>query len=598
MTDRHHPQLRKSAQLRTQVTLFVLVGVFLSCFLVAVLAGANTRRALVEQAERDTSATLRQVIKNLTYYLDDMESLASLSNVRSSVIKLLVNDASIATNQSLYYESAKAVREVLIDLSNLRPEITSIMIAGENGALADTTLNLFLKSQVDPQHLEWYQAALGSGGKSVFLPPHLETDAMGRVSSVISLTRPIDISRGAPPLGAICINLSTDTLKSICEQASLGLGSYLFILDDHGNIIYHPSPNAQSAEEEEIIRRVRAGEQSFHLSDLLALSERIESAGYRVCAVVPYSMIVESANRAWSLQMILGAFAAVLMAMLIAWLLARQVFRPLYALQTLMGQVRQGDFSVRAEDSAPNEIGMLAHGFNEMIEDNNALMQQNIRIEKAKRKAEISALQAQITPHFLYNTLDSIVWMADYKPAVAARMADALAKLFRLMLGGGADVVPLRQELEHVEQYLTIQSMRYSSKLEYEIVMEPGLDIENILLPKLLLQPLVENAIYHGIKPADKKCLLRVRAMLDGGDLVLLVLDDGVGMSEETIQKLLTDDSPSEKVLGGIGVKNIDERIHMYCAGNFGLSFLSAPGVGSAVTVRLPAEGVPHPSPD
>ena len=589
---------KKSAALRTQMTLFVLAGVFLSCFLVAVMAGENTRRALVDQAERYTATMMRQVIRNLEYYLDDMESLAALSNVQASVLRLLVNDAPIETNQSRYFENALDVRAVLTDFSMLRPEITSITIVGKNGAMADTSFSLYSVDQVSEAQLAWYQTAFSGDGKPVFLPPHVETDPHGRSMSVISLTRPIAISRGAPPIGAICINLSTATIDRICEDAMAGQDSYFYIIDENGNSIYSPTlpypPDGALPSEEtvgRVLSRALAGEPTFLMDGQMVLTSVIESADYRVCAMLPYQRIVESANQARVLHLALGAVSAVLMAILIAWLLARQVFRPLYALGRLMAHVQKGNFNVHADDTKQNEIGELAAGFNTMTEHSLALMDKNIQIEKQKRKAELDALQAQITPHFLYNTLDSIVWMSEYKPDVAARMADALAKLFRLMLGGGADVVPLEQELEHVRQYLTIQSMRYSSKLNYEITADP--DLNHIRVPKLLLQPLVENAIYHGIKRAGKMCMLRVHAMADLDELVLLVMDDGAGISRSELDSILSGNRKPDPSLGGIGVKNINERIRMYCpGGDFGLIFLSEENLGTAVIVRLPLSGV------
>jgi two-component system sensor histidine kinase YesM len=431
----------------------------------------------------------------------------------------------------------------------------------------------------------------------VFLPPHQITDIYGRAHSVISLTRPIIIFKGASPLGAILINLSTDTLADICAGASSGDSGYIFIVDRAGNYIYHPDPAYRGAQhlptpipDDEIKRMALSGQTSFAYGDRLVLSAAIEGPGYRVIFAMPRSLITGSADRQRALQLLFGAIASAVIALLLSLLLSRRVFRPLDKLRKLMGRVQKGDFSVRAGDTPQNEIGELAGGFNAMIDHNQRLMQKIIETEKGKRKAELDALQSQITPHFLYNTLDSIVWMSNYKPQVAAAMADALAKLFRLMLGGGEDIVPLKQEFEHVAQYLKIQKMRYDSRFEYEIQLDDA--CQSIRVPKLILQPLVENAIYHGVKPTRKKCLLKVEGLLDGDELVLMVMDDGAGMSPQELSRILTAERPSDKALGGVGVKNINERIQLYCPGGYGLSFLSREELGTVAIVRLPAAGV------
>lgn len=588
---------RKLKFLRTQMTLLSFLGVFLSCFLIALMAGESTKRSLVDRAERDAGAMLTQVIHNLEYYLEDMEKLAALSNVQSSVLRMLVNDTDIRINQSQYYVNSQQVRSILTDLSRLRPEITSIAIAGQNGSLADTASNLFSTSQATQDWLSWYAAAMNSDRGSVFLPPHQISDLYGRAQSVISLTRPIIISRGAKPLGAILINLSTDTLAEICSGSGNNESGYIFIIDGGGNYIYHPDPAYRSAAllptslpDDEIKRIALSGKASFDYGDRLVLCAGIDGPGYRVIYTMPRSLITGAADRERVLQIVFGAIASAVIALALSYLLSRRVFRPLDKLRKLMGRVQKGDFNVRADDTPQNEIGELAGGFNSMIDHNQRLMQKIIETEKGKRKAELDALQSQITPHFLYNTLDSIVWMSNYKPQIAAAMADALAKLFRLMLGGGEDIVPLRQEFEHVTQYLKIQKMRYDSKFEYDIELDDA--CQAIRVPKLILQPLVENAIYHGIKPSRKKCLLKVSGFLDGDELALMVMDDGAGMSPEEIARILTAEHVSEKVLGGIGVKNINERIQMYCPGDYGLSFLSSRELGTVAIIRLPASGV------
>ncbi len=593
---------KKATQLRTQMTALSFAGVFLICFLIALMAGGSTKRALVDRAERDAAAMLTQVIRNLEYYLDDMEKLAALSNVQSSVLRMLVNDTDFRRNQSQYYENSQQVRAILTDLSRLRPEITSITIVGQNGSLADTASNQFSTGQATEDWLSWYSAALNSGGNSVFLPPHQITDVYGRAQSVISLTHPIIISRGAKPLGAILINLSTDTLAEICGGAGTLEGGYIFIADAAGNYVYHPDPAYQGAQriptplpDDEIKRLALSGEASFAYGDRLVLSAAIEAPGYRVIYAMPRALITGAADRAQTQQILFGALASAVIALVLSLLLSRRVFRPLDRLRKLMGRVQKGDFDVRADDTPKNEIGELAGGFNAMIDHNLRLMRRIMETEKAKRKAELDALQSQITPHFLYNTLDSIVWMSNYRPQVAAAMADALAKLFRLMLGGGEDVVPLKQEFEHVTQYLKIQKMRYDSKFEYEISLDEACQM--IRVPKLILQPLVENAIYHGIKPTRKKCLLKVLGFLDGDELALMVMDDGAGIGEADLSRILTAERVSDKMLGGVGVKNINERIQLYCPGNYGLGFVSAENLGTVAILRLPASGVSAPSP-
>ncbi len=586
--------MRLIGHLRVQMTVLIMLLVFLACFALALIAGSMTRNELKKQAEQDTEALLGQVIRNVGYYLDDMEALSKVVNEHYSVMRMLLNTDSTADALSTYYEDAKSVRSFLTDLSRLRSEIMSITIAGENGSFVSTKDPNYTIDQLSENDIVWYRLALSNEGRSLYLPPHEISNFAGKTQYVISLVKPLSLGN-APPSGAMSIDLTLETLKRICSEVSLGDDGYIYIIDGNGNIIYHPNSAYLSTgvlspgqADMDISSKVLGGEQSFILGSNFVVNEHIEQSDYYVIGVVPYGSIIAAADSQRTAQTLIGLVFSFVIAIIVAVLLSRSVFRPLNDLKEAMNKARGGDMSAAAVEVPHNEIGELGAGFNAMIERIRALIQSNAQKEKEKRKAELDALQAQINPHFLYNTLDSIVWMAHYQPDIAASMADSLAKLFRLMLGGGEDFVPLRQEIEHVSQYLSIQKLRYASKFSYKVVVEEGLG--DIRVPKLILQPLVENAIYHGIKPTRKTCRLAVCAVRDKDLLTLFVGDDGVGMSETYASAVLHGDVHGEKPMGGIGVKNINERIALHYGEGYGVSYCCAPDVGTVAIVVLPAQ--------
>ncbi|MEX2416617.1 MAG: sensor histidine kinase, partial [Paenibacillaceae bacterium] len=213
------------------------------------------------------------------------------------------------------------------------------------------------------------------------------------------------------------------------------------------------------------------------------------------------------------------------------------------------------------------------------------LMSQVVKEQEFKRKSEISALQAQINPHFLYNTLDSIVWMAEAKKSEeVVLMTSALARLFRSSISKGRELVLIQTELEHITNYLTIQQMRYRDKLTFHIDVAPK--ILNYLTLNILLQPLVENAIYHGIKNKSGIGVITIRGCEDQDKVIFHVIDNGVGMDEATIARILSNQAASER--RGMGVANVHERIQLYFGDAFGLSYESEPDVGTSVIIRIP----------
>jgi two-component system sensor histidine kinase YesM len=222
-----------------------------------------------------------------------------------------------------------------------------------------------------------------------------------------------------------------------------------------------------------------------------------------------------------------------------------------------------------------------------MVRKMRGLMADIVREQESKRKSELDALQAQINPHFLYNTLDSIVWMTEkgqYRDAVV--MVTSLAKLFRISLSKGRNIIPVSAELEHVRNYLIIQNYRYKNKFRYSIDAQP--EALRCVTIKLIVQPLVENSIYHGMEYMDNDGEIKIRAYLKGDDLFIDVADNGPGIPEERAAALFDGSTPTGKG-SGIGLKNIRERIQLYFGKQYGLSLFSEPDVGTTAQIHLPA---------
>jgi two-component system sensor histidine kinase YesM len=260
-----------------------------------------------------------------------------------------------------------------------------------------------------------------------------------------------------------------------------------------------------------------------------------------------------------------------------------------------MRVVEQGNFDISVDVSSNNEIGELARDFNIMITRIRELVQRNAFEQEEKRKSELLALQNQITPHFLYNTLDSIIWMAEAQQhEKVVRMVASLARLLRLSVSRGDELVSVRDEIQHIRSYLTIQKMRYADMLEFSIHLDD--EIQNLLVPKVILQPLVENAIYHGIKNQEGGGHIRVEGRRDSESLILEVTDDGVGADPSRMAQILNSSGAggSPVQTSGrtkVGVGNVHERVRLYFGPQYGLRFhtneLSWRG-GTVVEVRLP----------
>ena len=288
----------------------------------------------------------------------------------------------------------------------------------------------------------------------------------------------------------------------------------------------------------------------------------------------------------WEPHQLSALPAALVLALVFALQLSRSIAEPIRRLMQTMRRVEEGDLHVRSQVSSRTELGQLSDSFDHMIAKTAELMDERLRSEEQKRKSEWKALQAQIQPHFLYNTLDSIIWMSHAgRNEEVVEMTSALALLLRSSIGDGSDTNTLKKEIAHVRSYLTIQKMRYNEKLRYEIDLDP--QTEDCLLPKLILQPLVENAIYHGIKVKQQGGTVRIESLLEEDRLLITVEDDGIGMTPEQLETIL-DKKESDAESTKIGVYNVNERLQLFFGPDAVMKYYSTPGVRTMVMLVLP----------
>lgn len=279
----------------------------------------------------------------------------------------------------------------------------------------------------------------------------------------------------------------------------------------------------------------------------------------------------------------------VLVVCIAAFLVTTGILRPLWQLYDVTGEVAEGNFAVRTHVNTNDEIAVLSHGFNEMAENMQTLVDQVREDEQKMRKADLRLLQEQINPHFLYNTLDTIVWMIECdKSDEATEMVVALSDFFRLVLSKGKEFISIRMEEQHIRSYLQIQEKRYHDIMEYHIDLSP--ELYEYQIPKMTLQPIVENALYHGIKCKRSKGIIDISGELTGNLIYLTVSDDGAGMDEENLKNLSHEIlKPCKETDRGFGLANVNERIRMYFGDEYGIHIESASGRGTKITIVIPA---------
>lgn len=440
--------------------------------------------------------------------------------------------------------------------------------------------------------MDWFnQARTADLGETVFSRPHVQNLYPGEYPWVVSVTRKVRYWQDdLPHTGILMADMRLEPLEDICRSVTLGDTGYLYILDDSGNIIYHPEQKLMSLElisEENILSEDTQSEDQS-----MVLAQTIEGTDWKLTASVT-SDDVAKYSTAFISRVTWVVIALTAGVLLVALWLSMRIVQPLTDIQVSMQRIERNldDNRMSLPEEGFAEYASLAHSYNVMLRRIRGLMQETVDRQEQLRRMEIGALQEQINPHFLYNTLDSIVRVMETgRTPEAIEMVQALAKLFRLSINNGDYFLTVEQEMDYARNYLTIQQVRYKKRFKYELYMDES--IKDLPCPKIILQPLIENSLKHGMSDMPG-CTLIVRARQEGYNIVLSVEDDGLGIPPEKLKKLqemLRDDSNImvKKSRYGIGLRNTNRRIKLLYGSDYGLAIESEVEERTCVTITFP----------
>ena len=525
--------------------------------------------------------------QNIDSYVTYMDNIASVvSGSQDAMFFLFDEDYDEAGHRKRLLEQFQTILQSRSDIKNI-------------GIISDKRKYLFnggyqvLNPYLDLNSQEWYRDAIDGTEDAVISSSHVQHVIKGERPWVITLSKGIrNLSGTGREEGVVFIDLNYSAISELCDQNNIGSKGYVFILDEDGNVVYHPQQqqlyNELQTENTDAIMEaegntITVGKGS---DEKIYTISRSEKTGWSVVGCMNVSELLKRSRQAQQIYLITAIFL-IIVALLLSSIIARNITLPISRLRDSMARVQEGDFDAAdLEVTSENEIGSLTNSFNVMTHKIQDLMEQNIHEQEEKRKSEMKALQSQINPHFLYNTLDSIIWMAEGKKnEEVVLMTASLARLLRQSISNEDEVVSVGQEIEYARSYLTIQKMRYKDKLEFSIEVEPS--ILSVPIVKLVLQPIIENAIYHGLKYKESKGLLLVRGYSRGDDAVLEIIDDGVGMDEET-RKHIFERHKVNYHSNGVGVYNVQKRLSLYYGSGYGLSYQSEKGKGTTVTIVIP----------
>lgn len=551
-----------------------------------VMVGATLNLRFINSTEsmvsENNKSMLEQVNLNLDSYLRNMMKVSDATYYNVIKKKDLSTD-SINKEMDLLYETNK-------------DSLISICVFSEQGKVVSASPIVQLKNSVDPMESEWFDIAINKKENLHFSTPHVQNlfvDPDYKYRWVVSLSRAVELTENKKiTSGVLLVDMNFSGIEQICKNVNVGKSGYVYLVDGEGEIIYHPRQQLIYSDLIEENNKDHANyedgnhTETFQGEKRLVTIKTVGYTGWKIVGITPMVDITADYHQMSIFAAFIICFAIFVLVFLNMFVSSR-IANPIRSLEKSVKELENGVKDVNISISGSYEVQHLGKAIRSMVNQMHTLMD-NIMVEQeAKRKSELNALQEQINPHFLYNTLDSIIWMIEnenYDGAII--MVTALARLFRISLSKGKNIITVRDEIEHASNYLTIQNIRYKNKFTYNMEVEDR--VLKFATIKLIIQPLIENAIYHGMEFMGGDGEILIKLYTEENDLYIDVIDNGLGMLPEVADTLLTNESKIEKKSSGIGLKNVHERIQLYFGKEYGLEIYSEPDEGTTIRIHMP----------
>ena len=567
----------KVSSIQSVITLSSTAVTILSMVFVSIALYSMFSDNAEKNAASSTQQIMDQVNLNLNSYLKGMMEISDL--IRSNL-------------NSDTYHNMNGLASLLDVTAKIRKDIVTMAVYSDSGRLILSNPKGKYDRNFSVTGQDWFKTSTEKPVDYLFLPPHVQRLFEDKRPWVVSLCRGVTFYNGDRPVTWFTmVDMNFSAIEQLCKQVSLGKRGYIYIIDKSGNIIYHPQQQI-----------IYAGLKNENIGEALSMQpgsyfdnfqgERrittVKTISYTGWKMVGVSYVDElTANkRNLSNFIIFISLFGIAFEILASLFISSKISQPIKRLERQMKRVENGDFDINLEVKGEDEVKRLSKAFNLMVARIKQLMSQIIKEQEDKRKSEFRALQAQINPHFLYNTLDSIVWMNENRNYDGVTtMVSALAKFFRVSISKGNEIVNVEDEIAHARSYLVIQKIRYKDKFDFTIETQPEALSRKTL--KLILQPIIENAIYHGINQLQEKGEIRITASIEDDNILFRIMDNGYGIKPKVLKDILHQESKGEHNMG-VGLKNVNERIKLCYGTEYGLEIDSELDVGTTVTICIP----------
>jgi len=565
--------------IRTKLIISFLIIGLLPILLSGLLSFNIYRGAINDRISAYSQEMVNRMERDLEDYISEIETFLSREQ------DFYINQFIKLTQANDFRNNRKYAFRIWEDFNNLKqmkPGLEDIAITFQDGRRISSygIYNIDLENFRDRMYSD-------SSGEISFTSPYTNY-LQQEVITIVSSYYPEIAEENV----LISADIDLDVLANLTDF-NLGEKSYFLIADQNGDIIYHP--NQELIGQRSLLYNAGFPDRKLNLNgeQYILTSTFSYATGWYIISMASADEVEAELNYITDITLYM-TLVVLLIIILLTIYLSSSLSRPIQKLQELTHRASENDLSVKIDTSGNDEIAELGQSFNKMIRRINKLMEQNVREQKLLRKLEMESLDNQIKPHFIYNTLDLIIGLLENKDFDrATHMVEALGKFFRLSLSHGKEMVLIRNEIKHVKNYLFIQQFRHGEEYEYIIDVEDH-EIMDKHIPKLILQPIVENAIYHGLLPSEKKGLVIVKGYRENKNIYFKIVDNGVGIPAakvDEINKILTGRLETDDQQKYFGLRNVDQRLKLMYGGSSGLRVESVEGEKTTVIIRIDQRG-------
>ncbi|EMS69205.1 cache domain-containing sensor histidine kinase [Ruminiclostridium cellobioparum] len=590
----------KGVSINQRLLISYILVIVIPITAISVIIYNYTTDYLEERVTESVLATSAQITENLDTFFTNMAKITEMPYYDKELNNILDRRYSV-NNEMNEYQKVEDYNQITQNFFSklflLNKSIETLYLTSfvndrvyYKGYRAE-----YSREESDLKNEQWFRNIVSKGGKEVIIGIHDEFPSVPNTSQVITIGRLIVKPFTNEKQGVFLINIKPEKLEELYKETRLTPGTRQLIIDENNRIVYSKLENEIGTQiDPDIIKIINSkgtnNEVTINNTPVFIISDTSRYSFWKVINIIPRNELFSDAEAIREGILLIG-IALVLLSVLVSFIIAGSITKPIVKLNNQMKLVEQGDFSVNIEGQRNDEVGQLSKTFNKMILQINELIQK-IKIDgENKRISELQALQSQINPHFMYNTLNVIKWMAQMQAADNITQAvDSLIYLLNFSAKTTAEFIPISEELEFVKNYISIMRLRYYNK--FEVIYEIEDSVYKYKTLKFILQPFIENAIFHGFDKRKSGYHLRIKAFLENGSVCFIINDDGSGIAAQDIPKILNKDIQGEKGFNSIGISNVVGRIKLHFGQQYKVDITSRPEVGTSIFINIPQIGL------